>query len=166
LKKKPVVTSNVFEIETTTITDKEGGIMLEFHLRDFLILFANFVILFLVLRWLLFKPLAKVFKEREAATTGALQDAKDLTAKKESAVTAMNADMMAARTKAKASQNVLRDEGVAGQKGMLSKAEAEAVQMIEKARKELQEESGKARAALKADVEAFSDEIVRKLVKI
>jgi F-type H+-transporting ATPase subunit b len=49
---------------------------------------------------------------------------------------------------------------------MLSKAEAEAVQMIEKARKELQEESGKARAALKADVEAFSDEIVRKLVKI
>jgi F-type H+-transporting ATPase subunit b len=78
----------------------------------------------------------------------------------------MNADMMAARTKAKASQNVLRDEGVAGQKGMLSKAEAEAVQMIEKARKELQDESGKARAALKADVEAFSDEIVRKLVKI
>jgi len=78
-----VVTSNVFEIETTTITDKEGGIMLEFHLRDFLILFANFVILFLVLRWLLFKPLAQVFKEREAATTGALQDAKDLTAKKE-----------------------------------------------------------------------------------
>ena len=90
--------------------------MLEFHLRDFLILFANFVILFLVLRWLLFKPLAQVFKEREAATTGALRDAKDLTAKKESAVTAMTADMMAARTKAKASQNVLRDEGLLGRR--------------------------------------------------
>jgi len=140
--------------------------MLEFHLKDFLILMVNFLVLFLVLRSMLFKPLAQVFKEREAATTGALQDAKNLTAKKDSAVTAMHTDIMAARTKAKASQNALRDEGVAGQKGVLSKAESEAVQMIEKARKELQAESEKARAALKTDVEAFSDEIVRKLVKI
>lgn len=140
--------------------------MLEFHLRDFLILFGNFVVLFLVLRSMLFKPLAQVFKERQAATTGALEEAKNLTAKKDSAVSAVNAEIMAARTKAKASQNVLRDEGVAGQKETLSKAEAEAVQMIEKARKELQVEAEKARAALKADVEAFSDEIVRKLVKI
>ncbi|MGO9377090.1 MAG: ATP synthase F0 subunit B [Dissulfurispiraceae bacterium] len=140
--------------------------MLEFHLRDFLILFANFVILFLVLRSLLFKPLAQVFKEREAATKGALEEAKNLTVKKDSAVMAMNAEMMAARTKAKASQNALRDEGVAKQKEMLSKTEAEAVQIIEKARKELQAEAEKARTALKADVEVFSDEIVRKLVKI
>jgi F0F1-type ATP synthase membrane subunit b/b' len=40
------------------------------------------------------------------------------------------------------------------------------LQMIEKARKELQAEAEKARAALKADIETFSDEIVRKLVKI
>lgn len=140
--------------------------MLEFHLRDFLILFVNFVVLFLVLRSMLFKPLAQVFKEREAATTGALEEAKNLTVKKDSAVTAMNAEIMAARTKAKVSQNALRDEGSAGQKETLSKAEAEAVQLIEKARKELQAEAEKARAALKADVEAFSEEIVRKLVKI
>ena len=140
--------------------------MLEFHLRDFLILFVNFVILFFALRSLLFKPLAQVFKDREAATKGALEEAKNLSARKDSAVAAMNAEIMEARTKAKASQNALRDEGVAGQKEMLSKAETEAIQLIEKARKELQAEAEKARAALKADVEAFSDEIVRKLVKI
>jgi len=140
--------------------------MLEFHLRDFLILFANFVILFFALRALLFKPLAEVFKERKTASVGALEEAKNLTAKKDSAVAAMNADIMEARTKAKSSQNALRDEGVAAQKDTLAKAEAEAVQIIEKARKELQTESQKARAALKGDVEAFSEEIVRKLVKV
>jgi F0F1-type ATP synthase membrane subunit b/b' len=37
--------------------------------------------------------------------------------------------------------------------------------MLQKAREELQAEVGRARQALKADVEKFSDEIVRKLVK-
>ncbi len=140
--------------------------MLEFHLRDFLILVVNFLVLFVILRSMLFKPLAQVFKDREAATKGAMEEAKELTVRKDSAVTAMNAELMEARVKAKASQNALREEGLASQKEKLSASEAEAVQMIEKARKELQVEAEKARAALKADVEAFSEEIVRKLVKI
>ena len=139
--------------------------MLEFN-AWFFVLLANFLILLAVLNSLLFKPLAKIFKERDAATKGALEEAKSLTAKKDSSVAAMNAELMEARTKAKASQNALRDEGLATEKETMSKAEAEAVQMIEKARKELQAEAEKARAALKADVETFSEEIVRKLVKI
>ena len=140
--------------------------MLEFHARDFLILVANFFILLGALNYLLFKPLAKIFKEREAATKGALEEAKSLTSKKENAMAAMNADLMEARTKAKSSQNALREEGLARQKETMAKSEAEAVQLIEKARKELQSEAEKARAALKADVETFSEDIVRKLVKI
>jgi F-type H+-transporting ATPase subunit b len=140
--------------------------MLEFHARDFLILVANFLILLVALNSLLFKPLAKIFKERDAATKGALEEAKALTAKKDSSVAAMNAELMEARTKAKSSQNALREEGLATQKEAMSKSEAEAMQLIDKARKELQAESEKARAALKADVETFSEEIVRKLVKI
>jgi len=140
--------------------------MLDFHPRDFLILVANFLILLGALNYLLFKPLAQIFKEREAATKGALEEAKALTIKKENSVTAMNAELSEARTKAKTSQNTLRDEGLSVQKETMSKAETEAVQMIEKARKELQAEAEKARAALKADVETFSEEIIRKLVKI
>jgi F-type H+-transporting ATPase subunit b len=140
--------------------------MLEFHARDFLILVANFLILLGALNYLLFKPLAQIFKEREAATKGALEEAKALTVKKESSVAAMNAELAETRTKAKSSQNALREEGLAKQKETMSKAEGEALQMIEKARKELQVEAEKARAALKADVETFSEEIIRKLVKI
>jgi F-type H+-transporting ATPase subunit b len=139
--------------------------MLEFN-AWFFVLLANFLVLLVVLNSLLFKPLAKIFKERDAATKGALEEAKALTAKKDNSVTAMNAELMEARTKAKASQNALREEGVVIQKEAMSKSEAEALQLIDKARKELQSESEKARAALKADVETFSEEIVRKLVKI
>lgn len=138
--------------------------MLEFN-QWFFVLLANFIVLFFILSAILFKPLAKVFKEREAATTGALADAKSLNLKKEEAVTKMNAELLAAKNNAKQAFDLLREEGIAKQKNMLSKTEAEAVEMIEKARKEIQAEAQKARAALRADIEKFSEEIVSKLVK-
>lgn len=143
---------------------KRGVNMLEFN-QWFFVLLANFLVLFFVLNAILFKPLAKVFKEREDATIGALNEAKLLAAKKEDAVAKLNADLRSAKNKAKEIFNSLREEGVARQKEMLSKAEADAVEMIEKARKELQAEAEKARALLRADIEKFSEEIANKLVK-
>lgn len=138
--------------------------MLEFN-QWFFVLLANFLVLFFVLSAILFKPLAKVFKEREAATTGAIDDAKALTAKKEDAIAKMNTELMSAKNKAKETFDSLREEGVSRQKETLSKAEAEAVEIMEKARKELQAEAEKARTALRSDIEKFSEEIVNKLVK-
>jgi len=140
--------------------------MLDFHLRDFIILVVNFLVLYFALDWLLFKPLARVFKEREEATKGALDEAKNLTQKKDDAVTAMNAGMAEARSNAKAAREKLREEGVSAQKESVSGAETEAVAMIEKARTELQAEMVRVRDAMKSDVEQLSEEIVRKLVKV
>ncbi|HAK89322.1 MAG: hypothetical protein A2077_03720 [Nitrospirae bacterium GWC2_46_6] len=138
--------------------------MLEFN-QWFFVLLANFIVLFFILSALLFKPLAKVFKEREAATGGALDEAKSLSFKKEDALAKMNAELSSAKGRAKEALGALREAGLSRQKETLSKAEAEAVAMIEIARKELQAEAGKARSALKADIEKFSEEIVNKLVK-
>jgi len=139
--------------------------MLEFN-QWYFVLVVNFLILLVVLNAILFQPLKKVFKEREAATKGALDEAKDMEVKKEESVAKMNAELTGARTKAKQMANALKEEGLSKQKEALSKAEAGAVEMIEKARKELQTEADKARATLRADVEKFSDEIVRKLVNV
>ncbi len=138
--------------------------MLEFN-QWFFVLLANFLVLFFVLRAILFKPLAKVFKEREAATSGAIEEAKSLSFKKEDALAKMSAELSSAKGKAKETFGSLREEGLARQKETLSKSEAEAMAMIEGARKELQAEALKARSALKADIEKFSEEIVDKLVK-
>jgi F-type H+-transporting ATPase subunit b len=139
--------------------------MLEFN-QWYFVLVVNFLILLVVLNAILFQPLKKVFKEREAATKGALDEAKDMEVKKEESVAKMNAELTGARTKAKQMANALKEEGLSKQKEALFKAEAGAVEMIEKARKELQTEADKARATLRADVEKFSDEIVRKLVNV
>lgn len=139
--------------------------MLEFN-QWYFVLVANFVVLLIILNSLLFKPLAKIFKERDAAIKGALDEAKTLTTRKDEAIAKMNAELSGARTKAKDVYNALREEGLAREKEVLAKIEAEAVEMIDKARKDLKTETEKARAALKADVEKFSEEIVKKLVKV
>ena len=139
--------------------------MLEFN-QWFFVLLANFVILVFALKALLFDPLSKVAGERDKATKGALDEVKAMLAKKDEAVTKMNAELGAARQQAKEAASALREEGLAKQKATLSAAETAAVQQIEAARKEIQAETEKARAALKSDVERFADEIVRKLVRV
>jgi F-type H+-transporting ATPase subunit b len=140
--------------------------MLEFHAWDFAILVVNFIVLYFALNKLLFQPLAKIFKEREASTKGALDEARALNIKKDEAIAAMNVDLAAARERAKQERNALREQGVARQKKMTSESEAEALALVERAQAELQEETLKIREQMKADVEKFSEEIVRKLVKV
>ncbi|HEX8947310.1 MAG TPA: hypothetical protein VF790_00025 [Dissulfurispiraceae bacterium] len=139
--------------------------MLEFSQLWFSVLLVNFLVLLFVLNAILFKPLAKIAREREDATRGALDEARAMADRKDEAVARMNAELLAARNKAKEAYNALKESGQVVQKEALAKAEAQAVEMIEKARKELQAETEKARAALKGDIEKFSEEIVRKLVK-
>lgn len=139
--------------------------MLEFN-QWFFVLLANFLILFFILSAILFKPLARIFEERQKATTGALNEAKMLNEKKDEAISKMNAELLAAKNNAKKIFDALREEGLLKQKEIIAKTEAEASEMIEKAKKELQEEVQKVRAALRADIEKFSEEIVNKLVKV
>jgi F-type H+-transporting ATPase subunit b len=139
--------------------------MLDIHINWLLILAANFLGLMVVLNIILYKPLLKVFTEREDSTKGALKAAKDMDAKKEEGIARMNKELGEARKKAKDAFDTLRNEGLNSQKQALADAEAKAAGMLQKAREELQAEVARARQALKGDVEKFSDEIVRKLVK-
>lgn len=139
--------------------------MLEFN-QWYFVLLANFIVLYFILSSLLLKPLAKLFKEREEAIKGALEEAKSMNTKKDEKIALMNAELQEARKKAKEIYNSYREAGLSHQTEVLRKAEEEAVAMIEKARQELKAETEKARALLRADLENFSEEIVRKLVKV
>lgn len=139
--------------------------MLEFN-QWYFVLVANFIILYFILSSLLFKPLAKLFKERENNIKGALDDARSMSSKKEECVSKMNAELQDTRKKAKDLFNASREAGVSQQMEVLRKAEEESLAMLEKARQELRVETEKARSILRADVDKFSEEIVRKLVKV
>lgn len=139
--------------------------MLDIHVKWLVVLALNFLGLIFVLNQILFKPLLKNFKERDDSVKGALDAARQMTARKDEGMERMNREISSARSSAKEAFESLRAKGQDAQKQALSAAEEQAAAMLQKARQELQSEVEKARRSLKADVEKFSDEIVRKLVK-
>jgi F-type H+-transporting ATPase subunit b len=130
-----------------------------------LVLALNFIVLIFLLNAILFKPLMNIFKEREDTVKGALDAAKEMTEKKEDGIARINRELAETRTKAKEIFEALKTEGLGKQREVLSATEAEAVSTLDKAKAEIKAEAEKARKALRADIDKFSDEIVRKLVK-
>jgi F-type H+-transporting ATPase subunit b len=138
--------------------------MLEFHGVWFLVLLANFLILVWILNLILFRPLTKVFSERDQAISGSLTEARDMEIERETALDTLKREFAHASAKAKQEFEALRQAGLDKQKDLFTAASGEAAGILEKARGELHAEAEKARASLKADVQRFSDEIVSKLV--
>jgi len=138
--------------------------MLELN-KWFFVLAINFFVLFVILNIVLFKPLMKIFTEREDTVKGGLDAAREMSSKREEGIARLNSELSESRSKAKEIFEALKSEGVTKQKEELSAAEKEAIAMIEQAKTQIRAEAEKARQALKADVDKFSDEIVGKLVK-
>jgi F-type H+-transporting ATPase subunit b len=139
--------------------------MLEFN-KWFFVLLLNFLVLLYVLNIILFRPLLRLFTERENAIKGSLDAATELNKRKDDAVAAMNQELKAAIGKSNELFETIRKEGLERQKENLEGANKQALDLIGKAKAELRTESDKARQKLRADVEKFSDEIVKKLVGV
>jgi F-type H+-transporting ATPase subunit b len=139
--------------------------MLELN-KWIIVLAINFFILLFILNVILFKPVMRIFKEREDTVKGALDAAREMSSKREEGIARLNRELLEARTKAKEAFDSLKVEGLNRQKEVISATTSESSAMLEKARAEIRAEAEKARNALRADVDKFSDEIVRKLVKV
>jgi len=139
--------------------------MLELN-KWFFVLAANFFLLLILLHYLLYKPLLQKFKEREDTVKGSLDAAKDMSTKREETISKLNRELADARSKAKEIFETLRTEGLQKQKEVVSQAESEASGILEKTMADIRAETEKARKTLRAEVDKFSDEILRKLVKV
>lgn len=137
--------------------------MLELN-KWFFVLLLNFLVLLYVLNIILFKPLLKLFSQREDSIKDSLNAARDTDKKKEDAISRMNRELQDARNKARDVFENLRKEGLNRQKDMLEGANRQASEFILNARAELKIEAEKTRQKLRSDVDRFSDEIVRKLI--
>jgi len=138
--------------------------MLELNLKWFFILLLNFLGLIYVLNIILFRPLGKLFTDRENAVKGSLDAAREMNQKKDDAVAAVSRELKEAVGKSNEIFEASRKEGLQRQKEILEGAGKQAQDLIVKAKAELKTDADKARQKLRADVEKFSDEIVKKLV--
>jgi F-type H+-transporting ATPase subunit b len=137
--------------------------MLELN-KWFFVLLINFLILLYILNIILFRPILRVLKERDSSIKELLNAAKEMQQRREEAISRMNQELLAARAKAREIYEGLRKEGLEKQKALLDDANKKALDIIVRAKEEIRAEAEKARQRLRADVDRFSDEIVRKLV--
>lgn len=140
--------------------------MLDIYPVWLLVMAINFFVLLFLLNAILFKPLLKIFKERDDTVRNSIDAANDMNKKREDSLAQMKQELAEARNKAKEIFESLKNEGLGKYKETTSAAETETAAILEKARAEVRAEAEKARSTLKAEVEKFSDEIVRKLVNV
>jgi len=131
----------------------------------FFVQLANFLILLFLLNTILFKPLLKLFKERDDNTKGALDSANVMNREKDTVLEQIEGKLSGARTEARSIFENLSNEGLEVQKNSVQSAQDNSIEINKKARAELEAATDKARNALKSDIEAFSKQIVDKLVR-
>jgi F-type H+-transporting ATPase subunit b len=132
----------------------------------FFVQLANFLILLFLLNTILFKPLLKLFKERDDNTKGALDSASAMDREKDDVLAQIEEKLSGARTEARSIFENLSNEGLDVQKSSVQSAQNESIEINKKAKTELEAATDKARNALKSDIEAFSKQIVDKLVGV
>ncbi len=137
--------------------------MLELN-KWFFVLLLNFLVLLYVLNIILFKPLVKLFTEREDSIKGSLDAAREMNQRKEDALATVSRELKEAANKSNEIFEASRKEGLLRQKEILESANKQAHEHIQRAKAELKTEADNARQKLRSDVEKFSDEIVKKLV--
>jgi F-type H+-transporting ATPase subunit b len=126
---------------------------------------ANFLLLLILLNIILFKPLFRLFKERDACINGALDSARSMDKEKDGIMARIDAKLSEGRTRAKTTFEELSKQGMEIQKQALTTAQNEAAVLNKNAKDELGSAVEKARVLLRSDIETFSRQIVEKLVK-
>ena len=130
----------------------------------FFVQLANFILLLFILNKILYKPLLRLFQEREDNTKGALEKARAFDKEKDDVLAKIDAKLSDARSQSRATFEGLSNEGMEIQRATLESAQNDAVEINRKAKSELEDATDKARSSLKSDIESFAQQIVEKLV--
>jgi F-type H+-transporting ATPase subunit b len=125
---------------------------------------ALFLVLFVVLKPLLFDPMLKLFEEREKRTLGAKKEAREMDQKSAGAQSKYEAEMQKARAAANAERDKLRAEGQKTENEILSKVRASTAQSLEEGRKRAGAELASARAKLKTDAAVLAKDLAARVL--
>jgi len=119
-----------------------------------------FLVLFLILRPLLFRPLLAVLMERERCTEGDVKEAKRRQIEAEDKMRRYERELQRIREKASAEREKLRDSGRAREREILDKARLDVNDNVSRGRQSMQDQTDQVRAGLDREVRAISRQIV------
>lgn len=133
---------------------------------DFTILIqlGIFLILFVALRSLLFKPYLQLFEERERLVAGMKAEAAALEKDFLEKSATFDAAVREATAKAAAAMEKIKGEGQTAQRDILGRARTEAAHRVENAVKDLRAESEAVRATMEKDIGSIAFQIAEKVL--
>ncbi|MFV1976982.1 MAG: F0F1 ATP synthase subunit B [Candidatus Scalindua sp.] len=132
----------------------------------FFIQLISFLILVVLLNTILFKPLLRIFREREDHVKGSLDSVKIMGEEKDNLLRQVEKKVSEARNQARTIFEELSKEGMEIQKQTLDAAQKDAAEINRKTKEDLEATVKETREALRKDVEAFVSKIVEKMVGV
>jgi len=140
-----------------------GGVVMDID-RTMLVQMAVFVFLIVVLSPLLFKPLLRLFEERERRTEGARTDARQMQEKAENLLVRYQAKLEDVKRIATQERDRLRLETLQLESKILDEARAATAKFVEEGRLQIEREVGKIRQDMSLVSESIAREIGSKLL--
>ena len=140
-----------------------GGVEVDFDL-SMLGQVVLFVLLWLILKPLLFDPMLKLFEERERRIEGAIKQARKIDEASAGALTHYESELAKARADANAEREKYRAEGAKVEGEILAKVRVSTAKTVETARSLVSRELETARATLAADAAALARELASRVL--
>jgi F-type H+-transporting ATPase subunit b len=123
-----------------------------------------FVVLWLILSKVLFRPYLGLLEERERRTAGARHDSSELEAEGARLKAEYEQKIAEARAAGNLSKDAIVQEGRQQREKLLQQARQEAAHTLETARREVQAELGRERVRLAAEVTELARDMLEKIL--
>jgi F-type H+-transporting ATPase subunit b len=140
-----------------------GGVVMDID-RTMLVQMAIFVLLIVVLSPLLFKPLLRLFEERERRTEGARSDARQMQEKAENLLLRYQSKLEDVKRIATQERDRLRLETLQLESKILDEARAATAKFVEDGRRQIDREVAKIRIDMGLASQSIAREIGSKLL--
>jgi F0F1-type ATP synthase membrane subunit b/b' len=124
-----------------------------------------FIILTIYLKYVFFRPLAKVLDERKRQTEGVREIAERAFAEAERKTSEFEHALQLARQELFKEHEALRQQWLTEQAESVARARAESEQQIREAKAQIADQTQRVEAELSAQVDSMSEQILRSLLK-
>jgi F-type H+-transporting ATPase subunit b len=140
-----------------------GGVNLDFDATLF-VQVGFIIVLWLVLKPLLFDPMLKLFEEREKRIEGAIKRARRIDEESADAMTSYNAQVAKARAEGAAEREKLRAEGLRKESDLLTKVRTETQKKVDDARTQIQKDAAAVRSTLEPQTRELAKDFAKRVL--
>jgi F-type H+-transporting ATPase subunit b len=148
---------------TASFLIASGGVAIDFD-RTVLVQMVLFVFLMLVLSPLLFRPLMRLFEERENRTEGTRDDAREMQQMAAEMLTRYEDELSRVQQVAATEREKLRTETLNLEAKILEEARAATTTIVENGRKHVEVDVARIREALEQQTNQISQQIARRVL--